>query len=245
MKTVAVLGLATQAMAAVTPRSAQIHGGSEVTIQTTPYQVEFQKNGTFHCGGSIISAKYIVSAAHCVGSTTPSDYSILVGNATLGGGTKYEVSEVHRHPKFANAEYDISTLKLSRELKFTDSIRAIGLATSTPAVGTKCRVSGWGRQDDDTRSETLRAVEVPTISNKDCQRYADAYGRTMSNRTFCTLEAGKGPCGGDSGGPLTVGGKLSGIVSGGEVCGGDKTPTQYTDIANVDIRNWITQITGI
>ncbi|CEJ79841.1 hypothetical protein VHEMI00056 [[Torrubiella] hemipterigena] len=172
---------------------------------------------------------------------------VKVGSATRDAGSAVAVKEINRHPKFvqnSKPEYDIAILRLKDDVKFTDSIKAIGLASTSPAVGTKGRVSGWGRKDDGVDSTTLRDVYVPVISNKDCQKYVDAEGITISNRTFCALETGKGPCQGDSGGPFAVDGKLAGIVSGGNECGDAKSPSQYTDIANKDIRDWIRGVNG-
>ena len=43
----------------------RIVGGNEVTIEQLPYQVAILYFGGLRCGGSIISCKFVLSAAHC------------------------------------------------------------------------------------------------------------------------------------------------------------------------------------
>lgn len=43
----------------------RIVGGEETNIKLYPHQVSLQYFGSHICGGSIISTKYVVTAAHC------------------------------------------------------------------------------------------------------------------------------------------------------------------------------------
>lgn len=47
-------------------RSLRIVGGSNAADGETPYMVALMKNGAVVCGGSIISEKYLLLAAHCL-----------------------------------------------------------------------------------------------------------------------------------------------------------------------------------
>lgn len=44
----------------------RIIGGNEVPIEQVPYQVAMIYRGQLRCGGSIISCKFVLSAAHCM-----------------------------------------------------------------------------------------------------------------------------------------------------------------------------------
>lgn len=43
----------------------RIVGGFEIDIKDVPWQVSLQTSGFHICGGSIISPKWILTAAHC------------------------------------------------------------------------------------------------------------------------------------------------------------------------------------
>ena len=43
----------------------RIVGGFEISIERAPYQVALLYLGYLRCGGSIISCKFVLSAAHC------------------------------------------------------------------------------------------------------------------------------------------------------------------------------------
>lgn len=45
----------------------RIVGGFPTTIEKNPWQVSLQHYGRHICGGSIISEKWILTAAHCAG----------------------------------------------------------------------------------------------------------------------------------------------------------------------------------
>lgn len=45
--------------------SKRIINGSLVDISNFPYQVALQVNQNHHCGGSLISEEFVLTAAHC------------------------------------------------------------------------------------------------------------------------------------------------------------------------------------
>ncbi|GLH12150.1 Lectizyme [Gryllus bimaculatus] len=70
----------------------RIVGGSNTDIKFHPYQVSVQRNGRHFCGGSIIHANYILTAAHCTGYS--GTYSVRAGTSLNGrGGLEVGVAE--------------------------------------------------------------------------------------------------------------------------------------------------------
>lgn len=47
------------------PRGGRIVGGSDSRIEDFPYQISLRFNGRHTCGGSILNANTVLSAAHC------------------------------------------------------------------------------------------------------------------------------------------------------------------------------------
>lgn len=45
----------------------RIVGGENTTIEEHPYMVSVEQTGSHCCGGSILTNRYILSAAHCFG----------------------------------------------------------------------------------------------------------------------------------------------------------------------------------
>lgn len=78
-----------------------IVGGEQTTIERFPWIVSLQRLGAHFCGGSIISATRILSAAHCTVGVPPTSISIRAGSTNnLAGGQLIGVSQVHNHPQY-------------------------------------------------------------------------------------------------------------------------------------------------
>ena len=63
------------------PFSARVVNGENATPHSWPWQVSLRVNGHHICGGSLIKANWIVTAAHCVRNFPyPQGYTVVVGN---------------------------------------------------------------------------------------------------------------------------------------------------------------------
>lgn len=257
MKTSALLALAAPAIAASIPPEAQeanhpfVWGGDDTPITDVPWQIEFDVNGQFNCGGSIISSRHIITAGHCVQGQTAARVSIRVGSNQVGQGKSYKAAKIQAHPKFradANGiDYDMAIVTLAQDLTFSDSVKAIGIVAATPNAGDDALLSGWGETGPDHNyPRTLQSVHYPIISKAECKRL-NGNNWPTTDRFICALQSGggKGSCYGDSGGPLVVGGKLAGAVSGGYECAGARAPGTYADLSHPEIRSFIKQVSGV
>ncbi|VVD04461.1 unnamed protein product [Leptidea sinapis] len=90
------------------------------------------------------------------------------------------------------------------------------------------------------------AVTTTVQSDETCYR---SFFSRYTSRMICTERSGGGynPCDGDSGGPLveTASKKQVGIVSFGIADRCASAPLAYISMANPEIRDWVTSITGV
>jgi trypsin len=236
----------------VTPN---IVGGTDATIGDAPWQVGLifanagdEWNGQF-CGGSIIAAQWIATAAHCVTGSSPSSIRILAGQATLSMASNTRavaVSNIYVHPQYGYSgdEDDIALIKLSAPLTLVaGSVQKIDLPSGAPNVASTELITGWGDQASGSGNypTVMRKAQVSVMNDSVC---ASAYGGGYSaakmvcaaNPTY-TIDT----CQGDSGGPLArnTGATwvLEGITSFGNGCAVFGYPGVYTEVFNY--RSWI------
>lgn len=235
--------------------TSKIIGGVEAADGSLPWQVSLGVAGigdpraAHFCGGSVLSATWIVTAAHCVTRLSADKLRVVAGSNTLQPGLpRHAVKRILVHPAFASAtvDRDIALLELAEPLALGDRIQPIALLrTGQEKKGlvkdAALTVSGWGVTfEDGAAVASLRVLEVPFVLRRSCNRGL-AYDGAISIHMICAGHAtgGKDACQGDSGGPLTidvdVAGKrtptLAGIVSWGDGCAHVDKVGVYTRVA--------------
>ncbi|NWI94095.1 FAXD protein, partial [Pitta sordida] len=224
----------------------RITGGMLCHRGHCPWQVLIRDSqGVGFCGGSLLSSRWVVTAAHCLELMRPH-------HVTVGDFDKYQrefkeqkigVERNWTHPHYDSTNYngDIALLYLSSPVVFNEYALPIclpspGLAALLSQEGRPGTVSGWGATH--ARGPTLRflmKVRLPMVSLERCQQ---AMERLLTDNMLC---AGHGTatadaCKGDSGGPLAATHHntwfLLGIVSWGEGCAQDGKYGVYTRVAN-------------
>jgi secreted trypsin-like serine protease len=247
-----------------------IVGGDDRDISWAPWQVALvwesvgsDWQGQF-CGGSLISASWVVTAAHCLHGLSESeilsDLRIVSGEHFLDEAdvSDMTVSAVVLHPGYNDSTYanDIALLKLGKPLILRPgSVGILSLPSTEPAANSLARISGWGStwvsdevfdypffSDSETQFPTqLQGAEVWVQSDSQCSRdYGDQYD---DERMLCASIDGYvvDTCQGDSGGPLATLERgrwvLSGVTSWGSGCAWLSSGI-YTNVANYN--QWIT-----
>ncbi|NWX72061.1 FA7 factor, partial [Alca torda] len=225
---------------------ARITGGTLCHRGYCPWQVLIRNSKDIgFCGGSLISSRWVVTAAHCLDLIRPH-------HVTVGDFDKYQrefkeqkigVERSWTHPHYNSNNYngDIALLYLSSDVIFNEYALPIclpspGLAALLGEEGRVGMVSGWGATH--ARGSTLRflmKVRLPIVAMETCQRATD---RLVTDNMFCAgyrAEAADA-CKGDSGGPFTVSYHntwyLLGIVSWGEGCAEEGKYGVYTRVSN-------------
>ncbi|CAG9763026.1 unnamed protein product [Ceutorhynchus assimilis] len=236
----------------------KIVGGEPTDILNFPYQVSLQYYYRHICGGSIISQRWIVSAAHCtqiswLSNTAPlAGFTVRVGSSFVQSeGRVLAVSNIVEHPVYGNSaasayDYDISLIMVSSPISYSPSIQPIPLPpiNQKPIPGASCLITGWGDLLEGGSSPArLHVVDVPWISNESCTEYYGAPVITYNMMCAGSPEGGRDACQGDSGGPLAVDGVLMGVVSWGAGCARPNRPGVYAYLPAV--RQWINETTGL
>ena len=239
----------------------RIVGGNPTTIQQWPWQVAVAfrpsavKGGVRRrqfCGGTLVAARYVITAGHCLleRGWTPSAALEVISGRTRLSSDEGAVTNVRR---------SWAPLDDSIYLLFGDnppSWDAVVLELAGPAAGTPIKIAGpgeastwspgsaaygtgWGRTSDGGKgSDRLRAVSVTIKPGSACgSAYKDAFDPKLM---LCAGAPGRDTCQGDSGGPLVVplAGefRLVGDTSFGNGCADPRFPGIYGRLAGPPMR---------
>jgi len=277
----AVACIATAAiLSPVAIASPRIVGGGPIPITAAPWQALVHhtepnnKGGLdgYLCGGSIIDATHIVTAAHCViprGGQDPTSGPVSAGSFTVTVGTAHVsdlflnppgagadptavtvgVASIAKDPRYNGADFDDAVVTVSSAIPLDGVARkAIPLGIIAPATGAPLTVSGWGETSPSNGqpSNDLRATTVNAVDFAPCN--AAYSGDYTAASVICAIAPGNDSCFGDSGGPLVdSAGHLVGITSSGPAdhCADVNQPGVYTNVTDCRVRSFITtQING-
>ncbi|CAK1552927.1 unnamed protein product [Leptosia nina] len=201
----------------------RIVGGKDAPDGGIPYQVSLRSAYDSHfCGGSILNKRWILTAAHCtVGSSTRSVKVVVGTNSLKSGGAKYSVERLVVHESYNSGliSNDISLVKVTEDIEFTDRVQPILLPESNTEANAELLLTGWGRLSyPGNLPEVLQMINVTALSVDDCQSKFNGINPVYDTQICSLTRAGEGACHGDSGGPLVENNRVVGIVSWGMPC---------------------------
>ncbi|XP_025716881.1 serine protease 57 [Callorhinus ursinus] len=221
---------------------ARIIGGHEVTPHSRPYMVSVKFEGQHHCGGFLLRAHWVVSAAHCFSHRDPRTGLVVLGAHILHAPELtqqvFGISALIRHPDYQPATHanDICLLKLNRSAVLGPAVGLLKLpqrGARPLKAGARCQVAGWGSISDfEDLPPGLMEAEVRVLGLDICN---SSWRGQLSPGMLCTQSGDRrrrGFCSADSGGPLVCRNRAHGLVSfSGLWCGDPKTPDVYTQVS--------------
>ncbi|MCX6049871.1 MAG: trypsin-like serine protease [Chloroflexi bacterium] len=232
-----------------------IVGGRDANLGEYPWQVLLTQG----CGGSLIAAQWVLTAAHCVieNNHIDTNFTIYLGihdisnpDANIQSASPIQVIP---HPDYADNTHDndLALIKLASPVTLNNRVAVIGLASNEDSalfnVGKLATVTGWGvLYEGGPAPDILQTVTIPIVSNQTCN---SAYQDGITANMLCAgyAEGGKDACQGDSGGPLIVADdhgswKQAGIVSFGVGCAEPNYYGVYTRLSRYS--TWISAQIG-
>lgn len=139
----------------------RIIGGHEAIRGQFPYQISLreisesisgQPTERHICGGSIISNRWIISAAHCTKEPywNITNLIVVVGVHHISiGGEVFGLERIINHPKYdeGTLSNDISLLRTDRDIIYGNDIKPLQLERRFVDGAVRAIVSGWGKTE--------------------------------------------------------------------------------------------------
>lgn len=230
-------------------RVKRVYDGRDSSIREFPFMISLEHDSKHWCGGSVVSSKYTLTAAHCVEGLDPSSLKVHAGSVLREqGGSLHQVfnytmhEDYHRYQSIKSVN-DIAVVMLKESITFSRTTKPIVLfnfneKSKSGSLGT---IAGWGAASSfENFANKLQRANLTVIDMEECQKLelvmveqafqkGEIYAKNSANNN-ATL------CFRDSGDPLVIRNRLAGVVTLGD-CGNPKYPTIASEVAY--FRKWI------
>ena len=233
-------------------------GGIDAVIGKWPWMVLFGRwtdagLGSWFCGGTLITDRHVLTAAHCLRPEEAGTVGALIGDNDLSRQDEVDhqqrnVSGIVRHPHYLGSQNDLAVVRLAAPVRLTQDVSPICL----PPAGAEHRrqdveMAGWGLLEfAGEPSDILQEVALRVADLAACEaayrrvpQFEARFPGGFQDTKVCAESRDGEPrdaCRGDSGGPLMVRlenntYQLVGVVSAGVGCGNPEFPGLYTKVS--------------
>ncbi|XP_050353680.1 trypsin, alkaline C-like [Nymphalis io] len=263
----AIVGAAIAAPNALAPRVVEesapnalgprIVGGSNADIEDYPYMALILASRDDYiqirfipfCGGSLITTRAVLTAAHCFLNNvlTTNHFRVRLGSTLANfGGHVHRVENWIKHPgyTFPRLYHDIAILKLATPATLSSRVALAPIAGPNYLVAdnTTVTAAGWGILEKSFKKLTYKKSTTREIYTELQSLLGE---HQVPNVTYEIVRAGilgvggKDACSGDSGGPLLHQGVVIGVTSWGHECAHPKYPGVFVNVPSYT--SWIVE----
>lgn len=170
----AVLLISAAVSANIVPK---ISNGEDAQIAELPFVVSIQEINVHICVGSLLSERWILSAARCFVTRNIPDLNIEYGNTVISpgptGDNKAAISEVIYHEDYSAGPLvnDIAVVLSSTPIVTGLFEPFVKLAAPGARIrsGIPSVHAGWGHTSLGVRATTLQKASVGIISHEECE----------------------------------------------------------------------------
>ncbi|XP_017061292.1 venom serine protease [Drosophila ficusphila] len=199
---------------------------------------DLASNLPIFCGGTIVSDRFILTAAHCTARQPVARLLLaLVGEHDLSTGsesiyaTEHRIQSIINHPGYRETASgninDIALLQTVTSMEWNRGVAPICLPireAESPFNYLNVDIAGWGTLGfAASKSNTLQKATLLTMENNACRERLNS---SLSASQMCTYDSrgrGQDSCQYDSGGPVILRQRgrmfLLGVISFGRSCG--------------------------
>lgn len=182
----------------------RINGDITAKSREFPFHVAIFFDTRYRCGGSLLTAKATITAAHCVVNSSqdllPSDnFRLLFGSVDLlslsGNEAVRSVEEIYKHPDYEFdriLKSDIAVLRMKGQLQFSQFIKPICLPSSSlPSINTRINehliILGFGSSTETLQpSRYLHYGRMKVISRNQCTQKI-IFALLPEQSSFCAI----------------------------------------------------------
>ncbi|XP_049294268.1 serine protease 53-like [Anopheles funestus] len=173
----------------------------------------------YRCGGSLITWRFILTAAHCAVQTIDAKHiqpdTTRLGDTDLGSNEDDEfaqqvgIDRIIKHPQYKESKnyYDIALIKLLEQVQVNKAISVACVWREPDAPSDMLEAVGFGSPGYlEKLSPTLQKVQLRALDTSTCAERLPMDRRRMPEGLrpdqLCAYSETMDTCDGDSGGPL-------------------------------------------
>ena len=170
--------------------------------------VKKDKPDTTHCSATLVSKKFIITAAHCFKHLPKDAFEVVLGTDNLDTRPtnwqqyqeRRDIFKLHIHPGYERQYHnDIAIIELQNEVTFNDGIYPICLpenASPFSRSGHSVIVAGYGSTGA-SENKKLRSAPLQVLTQKACEDKYDHLNGTVdlfTSNTMCAASYVRRKC---------------------------------------------------